>query len=182
MKMLPSETIRLFDSFLTKRGFKVEAVAIGGGALNIAGYTTRTTTDIDLLLPKISPELKKLADEFRMEMEKQGNPLASNWLNNGPDQFLSYLNKDWDKRTVQIFNGTSIKLSTLSRPELLSTKLIGLGDRYNRDEEDILLMKPTRSEMLEAFEWAKNYDAHPKWESHLRTRLQPILEKLGYEL
>jgi len=182
MKMLPAEIIKLFDCFLAKRGFKVEAVAIGGAALNIAGYIKRPTTDIDLLLPKISLELRNHAADFRREMEKEGILLAADWLNNGPDQFLNYLNKNWEKRTVQIFDGTAIKLRTLSKPELLSTKLIGLGDRTNRDEEDIVSMNPTRQEMIEAFGWAKKYDANPRWESHLRERLQPLLERLGYGL
>lgn len=104
MRMLRSEIIKLFDKFLAKKGFKVEAIS------------------------------------------------------------------------------TTIKLRTLSKSELLFTKLIGLGDRIGRDEDDILAMKPTREEMIEAFQWAKNYDGSPRWDTHLLGRLQPRLEKLGYGL
>lgn len=181
MKMLPSEIIKAFDNFLAKRGVKVEAIAIGGGALNIAGYTTRATVDVDLLLPKLSAELKSLAEEFRIEMKKKGTELIPNWLNNGPDQFIPHLMKGWEKRTVEIFSGKAIQLKTLSRIELLGTKLIGLGDRFDRDENDIVELKPSKEEMLEAYEWAKSYDANPEWGNHLKKRLKPICRKLGYE-
>ncbi len=68
--------------------------------------------------------------------------------------------------------GQAISLRTLSKAELLGTKLIGLGDRSGRDEEDIVGMKPTRKELTEAYDWA----------NHLTRRLAPILRKLGYEL
>ncbi len=47
------ETLNRFDQYLSIRGLRFEAVAIGGAALNLLGVVSRQTKDCDILFPEI---------------------------------------------------------------------------------------------------------------------------------
>jgi hypothetical protein len=47
--MTPRETLEAFDRYLTDRGLRLDAVVIGGAALNLLGVISRATKDCDIL-------------------------------------------------------------------------------------------------------------------------------------
>jgi hypothetical protein len=65
--------IERFDAFLAARGLRLDAVVIGGTALNLS----RTTRDCDVLVPELSKEIKEASRTFATEMRKLGDHLTT---------------------------------------------------------------------------------------------------------
>jgi hypothetical protein len=85
----------------------------------------------------------------------------------------------WRDRVVKVFEGNAIVLSTLSRLDLLRSKLFGLCDRA-ADLGDCLALAPTESE-LEAIEpWLAEQDGNPDWPRHTQDVLVDLRRRLGH--
>ena len=177
----PKKLLPEFDNFLHKKGAKFEAVVIGSGALTILGFLQRQTVDIDVLKPKIPDKILKLAEEFRIQKEKEGIYLIENWINNGPDKLLLHLPKNWSSRTQPFFSGKALIFVTLGRPDLLKDKLWGFCDLREQDRLVILALKPSRSELLETSKWVKEQEAHPSWPDHVDSRIKELFKDLDYD-
>jgi hypothetical protein len=68
-----------------------------------------------------------------------------------------HLPADWHDKVDKIFHGTAIKFWTLSRIDLLGTKIWALCDR-RRDFDDVLAKNPTDDELIEAEKWLAPLD------------------------
>jgi len=76
------------------------------------------------------------------------------------------------RTTIEAFD--AIVLLTLSRLDLLRSKLFGLCDRA--------ALAPTRSE-LEAIEpWLAEQDGNPDWPRHTQDVLEDLRKRLGHGL
>ena len=177
----PQKLLPEFDHFLHQKGIKFEAVVIGSGALTIMGFLQKQTVDIDVLDPKIPDKVLKLAEEFRVQKEKEGIYLIENWINNGPEKLLLNLPGNWSSRTQAFFRGKALTFVTLGRSDLLKDKLWGFCDLREQDKSVIIALKPSRSELLEAAKWVKAQEAHPSWPDHVHTKLKELYGELGYE-
>lgn len=85
------ETLNLFDQYLSIRGLRFEAVAIGGAALNLLGAVSRPTKDCDILSPEIPEEIGEASRAFAVEIRTQGEVFRDDWLNNGPASLADQL-------------------------------------------------------------------------------------------
>jgi hypothetical protein len=166
-----------FDQYLAKRALKFEAVIIGGAALNIMGIISRETRDVDCLDPQIPNEIRSAAEQFSNENTKFN--LAKKWINNGPDSLKSDLESGWFLRTQIIFNGRAILFRTLSRIDLLKSKLFAYCDR-DLDFQDCLKMKPTLEELNECYKWVSERDGNPGWSKNVESHFNNIKKELGY--
>lgn len=175
----PKNILPRFDEYLHTHGARFEAIVIGAGALAVLGVITRQTHDFDVLSPTIPDEILKLAREFREQMKAQGVSLDDNWINNGPVSVGKILPKDWPSRVRPLFKGKALTLTTLGQIDFLRTKIDALCQR-GTDFEDIVLMKPTKEELLLASEWVKQQDGNPGWPSWVDGQIQKLSEELGY--
>ena len=82
--MWPIKTIEAFDRFLHDRGLRFDGVVIGGAALSLLGVVSRPTKDVDILVPRIPPEIAVAARAFAAKIRAIGEILHDDWLNNGP--------------------------------------------------------------------------------------------------
>ncbi|MDJ0765940.1 MAG: hypothetical protein QNJ97_23350 [Myxococcota bacterium] len=96
--MKPKETIAGFDAFLAERGLSFEAVVIGGTALGLLGVVSRQTRDCDILHPKLPKVIQDAAKKFAEIRNREGDLLASDWLNNGPSSLADVLPTGWMDR------------------------------------------------------------------------------------
>lgn len=94
--MATGETLDLFDDHLAKEGLRLDAVVIGGAALNLLGIVSRYTKDCDILYPEISKEVRESARAFATELRNKGETLQDDWLNNGPASLCDQLRSQWD--------------------------------------------------------------------------------------
>jgi hypothetical protein len=168
-----------FDSFLAARGLSLEAVVIGGAALNLLGIVSRPTRDCDILHPELPVAIHEAARVFAVEMRGQGEVLRDDWLNNGPASLAGVLPGGWQERLQLVFSGQAVLLRSLGRQDLLKSKLFALCDR-GTDLADCIALAPTEDELSAAVSWVEAQDAHPDWPAHVRATLEGLARRLGH--
>ncbi len=179
--MKPTAIIPRFDAFLAARGLALEAVITGGAALALLGTITRETRDCDLIEPELSSEVLEASRAFAAGLRDQGELLKDEWLNNGPASLAALLPEGWRKRLQPIYEGRSIRLWALGRPELLLSKLWALCDRA-LDLGDCLALCPSMDELAQAEVWIAAQDINPDWPTHVRATLLDLAQRLGHGL
>lgn len=179
--MKPRETIVAFDEYLVEYELSLVAVVVGGAALGLLGITERQTRDVDVLAPVLPEPIRLAAAAFAGEQRARGNPLADDWLNNGPSQLTEILPEGWEDRAQSAFAGKALELSTLGRSDLLKVKLFALCDR-GTDLGDCLALSPTAAELPGAEAWVARQDAHPGWPDHVRRTLRDLRRRLAHGL
>src|SRR5689334_22724875 len=119
--MTPHATLTAFDRYLAERGLRLEAVVVGGAALNLLGVVARPTRDCDILHPALPTAVAAAARAFAAECRARGEAL-DDWLNNGPAAPAAQLPAGWPDRLQPVFSGTALILRTLGRDDLLRSK------------------------------------------------------------
>ena len=179
--MDPRTTLVAFDRYLADRGLALQAVVVGGAALNLLGVITRQTRDCDILHPTLSPEVVQASRAFAAEVTTAGGNLKEDWLNNGPSSLAPLLPAGWELRLKEVFRGRVLVLRSLHRADLLKSKLFALCDR-GLDLPDCLALAPTRAELAEAVVWLAPQDLNPHWPAHVRSTLGDLDRRLGHGL
>ena len=177
--MIPRETLEAFDRYLTARGLRLEAVVIGGAALNLLGVVARPTKDCDILDPPLPPAIAAAARSFAAEIRGSGGSLQDDWLNNGPASLSSVLPPGWRERLQPAFSGSAIELQCLGRDDLLRSKLFALCDR-GLDLGDCIALAPTRAELHAIQPWLEQQDGHPDWPAHVSATLADLGRRLDH--
>ncbi len=179
--MQPSITIPAFDAFLATRGLRLEAVVIGGAALNLLGVVNRETRDCDVLAPPLSEEIRAAARDFARERRSAGEVLRDDWLNNGPEMLARQLPPGWVQRAEPLYSGRALVLRSLARPDLLKTKLFAFCDRRT-DLGDCLALAPAPAELADALPWVEAQDANEQWPEYVRQLFDELGRRLGHGL
>jgi hypothetical protein len=177
--MDPRPTLAAFDRYLADRGLALEAVVVGGAALNLLGVITRQTRDCDILHPMLPAEIVEAAHAFAADVRAGDGVLRDDWLNNGPSQLGSLLPAGWELRLQEAFRGRVVVLRTLHRSDLLKAKLFALCDR-GLDLPDCVAMAPKPAELAEAVSWLEPQDLNPHWPAHVRATLEDLARRLGH--
>jgi hypothetical protein len=176
--MTPREMLEDFDHYLANRNLRLEAIVIGGAALNLLGVISRVTKDCDVLDPPLSAPIVEAARSFAAEARKRGADLQDDWLNNGPASLVTVLPPDW--RDLQsVFTGSAIELRCLGREDLLRSKLFALCDR-GLDLGDCLALAPSADELRTILPWLEPQDGNPDWPRHVRDTLADLGRRLGH--
>jgi len=166
--------------YLEERNLRFEVTIIGGAALLAMGVIDRATQDVDCLDPDIPREILDASVAFAQTYEGPGAPLREDWLNNGPRDLRGDLPHGWRDRIVTLLQAGSICIRTLGRFDLLKTKLFAYCDRQ-QDEQDCAALSPTATELHESLPWLVERDGNPLWPEHVRTSLQALGERIGYD-
>ncbi len=169
-----------FDEFLQEKGLSFECVTIEASSLILMDVISRDTKDCDVLDPIIPEEIKQASIEFSRFKKVEKIDIAEDWFNNGPESMRDYLPEGWRENLQTIFDGKALTIKTLDRVNLLRTKLLGLCDR-GTDLNDCINMNPTESEIDEAMQWVKEYDANPMWPKHVENELSNLKKELMRE-
>lgn len=177
--MRPKETIEQFDLFLEAEGLPWDAVVIGGVAMALLGATSRPTRDCDVLVPPLPREILEAARRFAALARDRNEPLADDWLNNGPASLIDALPAGWAERLQIVFTGRALTLRTLGRTDLLRSKVFALCDR-GIDLQDCIALAPTAGELEEILPWLTEQDLHPGWPDHVRETVIDLRRRLGH--
>jgi len=90
-----------------------------------------------------------------------------------------HLDKGWELKLQKIFAGNSLEFWTLSRLDLLKSKVWALCDRQ-KDLDDVLALKPTKSELSDIGEWLKPLDGNPDWPKYTESVIDSLSKQLKY--
>ena len=171
--MITKDILDAYDTFLEERGLQLDAIIVGGTALNLLGYISRQTRDVDIIAPELSEALKSSSEEFAKTIPT----LWSNWLNNGPSSLVDILPTGWETRLQDSYIGTALHLKTLGRSDLLKSKLFAYCDR-GTDLSDCLAMKPTPEELNDALTWVILQDGNELWPEHVRASFEVLTQQI----
>lgn len=188
MKNLNSENLRAtlnqfseLISLETDQCF--ELVVCGGSALIALALVTRTTRDIDVVA---MIKDGKLVDPMPLpaELVKTAGKIAAysgmslDWLNTGPaDLFRMGLPEGFDKRLVPWNIGKNLVIHFIGRLDQIHFKLYAAVDRGGYHITDLLALKPTDEEILQAARWSRTHDVSEGFMEMLKL----FLRELGYE-
>jgi hypothetical protein len=177
--MKPRETLEAFDIYLAERGLCLDAVVVGGAALNLLGVVSRPTKDCDILYPLLSDEIAGAAKAFAVMKRQASEVISDDWLNNGPTTLAARLPADWRDHLRTVFSGRAVHLECLGRDDLLRSKLFASCDR-GLDLGDCLALAPTREELARLLPWLDLQDGNPGWPAHVHDTLADLGERLGH--
>jgi hypothetical protein len=177
--MKPVEIIAAFDRYLAARQLELDAVVVGGTALNLLGIIDRPTKDCDVLHPELPAAVLAAARSFAREVRARGEALDDDWLNNGPAALIRQLPPTWQQDLQTVFRGAAISLQSLGRLDQLRAKLFALCDR-GIDLGDCVALAPTRDELALILPWVAEQDANPDWPAHVRATLEDLGRRLGH--
>jgi Nucleotidyltransferase of unknown function (DUF6036) len=177
--MNPREILEAFDGYLAGRRLYLEAVVIGGAALNLLGVISRATKDCDILDPPLPSLILDAARGFAAEIRRGGGALQDDWLNNGPASLASVLPHGWRDRLQPAFAGSAIVLRCLGRDDLLRSKLFALCDR-GIDLADCIALLPTAAELCGISPWLEQQDGNPDWPAHVQATLADLSARLDH--
>lgn len=144
------------DEALTAKKLNIEIVICGAYALHLFGYQrTEHTLDIDSISELQSAEIIKIIADIGKKLN-----LGERWLN---DQASTVsLPNGIFARTVPIQRWQSIKASLVSRIDLIKMKASAFlirRDHTNKDWEDLILLKPTKSEIEQAIHFIYEFNS-----------------------
>jgi hypothetical protein len=160
------EALKMLGDLLADRGHHYEVVAIGGGALQLIGIIDRPTKDLDLValledgsLVRVEKTLPRALAEAIADVARVFD-LATNWINGGPASLIDFgLPEGFLSRLERRLYG-GLGLSLASRFDQIHFKLYAAADDVpgGKHHVDLLQLKPTREELLEAGGWARTHD------------------------
>jgi hypothetical protein len=112
-------------------------------------------------------------------MRRQGEPLADDWLNNGPASLVAQLPADWRNHLQLAFAGVALRLHVPGREDLLRSKLFALCDR-GIDLADCIALAPTIGELAALRPWLDRQDGNPDWPAHVGEVLDDLRKRLSH--
>lgn len=183
------EALKLLNGRLALDGApRYNLVVCGGTALNATGLISRTTKDVDIValmddskvLLDPAPLPQPLVDAALIVAGDLGLP--NDWLNNGPSSddgglFRLGLPEGIAKRLVWKTYGENLRVGFIHRFDQINFKLYAAVDlRGGHHADDLHMLAPTETELLEAARWAKTHDPSDGFLQSLKW----FLEEFGY--
>lgn len=166
------DAIKLLDLRLSEKKMERSLIICGGASLNLQGISARFTKDVDVLTPKIDDELKKISIEI-----SHAEDLSEGWLNNGPRDLIRDLEANWREEVVKVFDGQALTVYSISRKDMIFSKLFAMCDRQT-DRNDLIALKVTRKEVEEVIDRVKKCDAGEGWEDWVEECTEDLLKEI----
>jgi hypothetical protein len=169
----------------------VELVSCGGASLNLMGWVSRSTGDVDIICAAevttkggvqllagttLPPRLLELIAEVGRELG-----LKEEWLNFGLAPLMEFgLPQGLDKRLTRKSYGRCLTLHVISRLDQIHLKLYAAMDPKTRIEThlgDLMDLEPTEAQARAAVDWL----LQRKTSADFRRKLKAVLNRIGHE-
>lgn len=160
------EALLTLGQVLERRGEEIALLVIGGSSLLLLGWTTRATTDVDVVAI-VEPSGYRRATELPATISLAARDvgraldLGDGWLNAGPAGLLDLGLPDGFASRVSIRRFGSLEVHLPGRRDLIAFKLFAAADLYpaNRKHvQDLRAIAATQVELAAAAEWARTHD------------------------
>ena len=155
---------------LTVSGASASIVVVGGAALVMAGYVSRTTRDVDIIarveqteegqrlvnsepLPtSLSDAIKKVARDFSLSEDWMNTAIGGQWELSSPADLI---------RSIRWRRYEALNVGFVDRGALIALKLFAAVDQGDESVhfQDLLVLDPNESELRTAEEWVRQQDA-----------------------
>jgi hypothetical protein len=169
------KTLDLLNFYLEKNGLNRTFIICGGASLILQGIITRGTQDVDIVGPKIDDRLEEAAVYVASQLG-----LNPNWLNCAPRGLARDMTPGWEERIFEVYNSSCLIVHSISREDMIFAKFYAYCDRQ-KDLQDLLDLKVTKSEVEKAAQMTVQKDAHPLWPKYVKEQELQLKQRLGYE-
>jgi hypothetical protein len=150
---------------LAARGESHTIVVVGGSALIVLGFVSRSTRDVDVVA-LLEDEVLISADPLppgllaAVELVSDDFGLPERWLNPGPTTLLDFgLPVGFLDRAERRNYGPALKVIFASRLDQIHFKLYAVVDQGGgRHLDDLQALSPTEAELREAAAWSETHD------------------------
>lgn len=152
---------------LAVEGHSYSIVVVGGSALNLLGFVSRPTRDVDILAFGDSTASDHIVEppnplpeplERGIQLIAKELDLMPNWLNTGPAlQWQTGLPPGLGTR-IQWREYGALNVGLIDRYDLIFFKVYAAADQLgpnNNHYTDLKALKPTRLELEQAAEWIR---------------------------
>lgn len=179
-----NEALQLLESRIRRvGGGPVNLVVCGGSALIATNLVQRTTKDVDIIALRnadsvlIDPDpLPQYLIDAAVTVSRALN-LPEDWLNTGPaDLFRMGLPDNFESRLISRNFGSHLTVHFIGRIDQIHFKLYASVDRGGYHIDDLIALKPTDSEIVEAAQWSRTHDVSDGYVMLLKE----LLSELGY--
>jgi hypothetical protein len=178
--------LRALNSQLTRIDKKIGLVVCGGTALNALGLVQRTTADIDVVgfAEEVEGQIVVSRAEFPGWLRDAAGKVArdlglpKDWINDGPAALVELgLPEGFSRRLTKVETGSSLSVYYISRIDQIYFKLYASADRGGYHVDDLMKLKPTEREIVEAAKWTMTHDVSPAF----RGIMIDLLRRLGFD-
>lgn len=186
------ETLKRLNAKMVYAGMEpVELVSCGGASLNLMGWVSRSTSDVDIICAaradakgkvKLQPD-EPLPPQFVELVAEVGRELGikQEWLNFGPAPLVEFgLPPGLELRLKRKTFGRCLALHLVSRLDQIHLKIYATMDPKTRLEThlgDLLDLEPTEAEAQAAVDWLLSR----KTSRAFRHKLKQVLDRIGHE-
>ncbi len=188
-----NRALRLLGELLEARGEKFRIVVIGGAAVNLLGFVSRATTDVDILAFANTDAMGRLylgpPDEplpaallSAALIVARDMDLDPHWLNTGPaSQWRTGLPPGLESR-VHWLELNALSVGLVDRYDLVFFKLWAAADHGPRSVhfQDLLQLTPSEEEIDAAVAWISQQDPSPGFAADLSKAVNHARDLLGY--
>jgi hypothetical protein len=154
-------------------------VVCGGAALAILNLIPRTTKDIGVIGQFTEDHIEyacfdsKFSEQISIISELLNLP--PDWINTGPESFIqSGLPPGLLKRLILKKYGKNLTIGFIGRYDQIFLKLYASVDRGGYHVDDLIKLKPSENELLEACKWVCEQDASKEFAALLKSMLEQI--------
>jgi hypothetical protein len=186
------EALKRLNAKMVYAGLEpVELVSCGGASLNLMGWVSRSTSDVDIICVaevRANGQVHLLAGttlpahliELIAEVGRELG-LKEEWLNFGPAPLMDFgLPHGLEKRLKRKSYGRCLALHIISRLDQIHLKLYAAMDPKTRIEThlgDLVDLEPTEAEARAAVDWLLKR----KTSTDFRHKLKQVLDRIGHE-
>lgn len=164
--------LRRTGEVLQAAGLHYRIVAVGGAAMNLLGFVSRATTDVDILAfgaatPEAGSEIREPPEPLPEQLLDAATAVAremglrADWLNTGPaGQWMTGLPPGLASR-IQWRTFAALDVGLVGRLDLIYLKLYAAADDIGTASvhfQDLVALTPTDEELTEASRWVVSQD------------------------
>jgi hypothetical protein len=186
------EALKRLNAKMVYAGMEpVDLVSCGGASLNLMGWVSRSTSDVDIICVahvdakgkvKLQPG-KVLPAQFTKLVAEVGHEMGirQEWLNFGPAPLVDFgLPPGLEGRLKRKRFGQCLALHLISRLDQIHLKMYATMDAKTRLEThlgDLLELEPKEAEARAAADWLLSRKTSPAF----RRKLKQVLDRTGHE-
>ena len=168
------KAIAELDLILNKKGSNYTLFICGGASLIFLGYDGRRTGDVDIIEQEIDEILSDASTAVSKKLK-----IPTDWLNNKVTPLGDRLGKNWKSKSVELFKGHALTLMSISRQDLINSKLHAAVDRKAKDYKDLIWLKPTLKELKAAEVYALRQSKTETYGVFVSAYIQELMNDLG---
>ncbi|OFZ82614.1 MAG: hypothetical protein A2583_07905 [Bdellovibrionales bacterium RIFOXYD1_FULL_53_11] len=170
------KALQALNMELARSGRSFVLYVCGGAALRLLGIISRDTSDIDVIADVLDPLVVEAKNKVAQKLR-----ISEDWINNKVNPIAERLPAHWMDHCVEVFKASNLTVYSLSRQDLISSKVHAAVDRHSEDLNDLIDMKPTPEELATARAYTIEQGESETYPVFVDGIIRLLKKELGYK-